>query len=310
MIDINPAKLLCSKRGDVVDEEYFGFVFLFENSSLIKKYGDDNCALFYLRSLSKPVQASLIQDFNAVEKLNLTQEEVAICCGSHSGTNKHVSLVDTILNKAGLDECQLLCPPATPLDTKDFDGNKKPICHNCSAKHTLMLALSKLNGWNLSNYTDVNHPLQKLIYERHIELSGALKAEISYDGCGTPVFALRVNEIARMFFNLFANYPFILNAMVNNPYIIGGLDRLDSEIIQLGEKNLVAKVGAGGFLLVYNIKEGKILIVKMSQNNNLPRRIVALNVLYKLGWIKQNPAPEHFSNDLGKVVGHYFCFVI
>ena len=307
MININPAKLLYSKRGNVIDEEYFGFIFLYDNFSLLKKIGQDNGAKFYLRSLSKPVQASIMQDFNVVEKLGLTQEEIAICCASHSGTNIHISLVRSILAKAGLDESFLLCPCATPLDIKDFDGIKKPIYHNCSAKHALMLAISKLNSWDLKKYTDVDHPLQKLIYKRHIELSGASKAGISYDGCSTPVFALSMSEIAQMFFNLFKKCDFITNAMLNNPYILGGNDRLDSEIIELGEKNLVAKVGAGGFLLVYNIKEDKILIIKMSQNNNLPRRIVALNILYEMGWIKENPAPEHFCNDIGKIVGDYVC---
>ena len=307
MINISPAKLLYTKRENIIDEEYFGFVFLYKEFSLIKKFGDDNDARFYLRSLSKPIQASLMQDFNLVEKLKLSAQEVAICCGSHSGTNLHVSLVRSILAKAGLDEDFLLCPSATPLDVKDFDGIKKPIYHNCSAKHALMLALSKLNGWSLNDYTDVNHPLQKLIYKRHIELSGALEAGISYDGCGTPVFALRVNEIACMFFNLFTNYPFILDAMVSNPYALGGYDRLDSEIIQLGEKNLVAKVGAGGFVVVHNIKENGILIIKMSQNNNFPRKIIALNALSQLGWINCNPAPSVYFNDLGKIVGDYVC---
>ena len=307
MIEINPAKLLYSKRGDVIDEEYFGFIFLYNNSSLIKNIGKDNGAQFYLRSLSKPVQASLMQDFNVVEKLDLTQEEIAICCASHSGTNIHVSLVRSILAKAGLDESYLLCPEAIPLDTKDFNGIKKPVYHNCSAKHALMLAVSKLNSWDLKSYTDINHPIQKLIYKRHIELSGASKAGISYDGCSTPVFALNMPEIAQMFFNLFKKYDFITNAMLNNPYILGGNDRLDSEIIALGEKKLVAKVGAGGFVLVYNIVEDKILIVKMSQNNNLPRRIVALNALYELSWINKNPSPVYLCNDLGKIVGDYVC---
>ena len=307
MININPAKLLYSKRGNVIDEEYFGFIFLYDNFSLLKKIGQDNGAKFYLRSLSKPVQASIMQDFNVVEKLGLTQEEIAICCASHSGTNIHISLVRSILAKAGLDESFLLCPCATPLDIKDFDGIKKPIYHNCSAKHALMLAISKLNSWDLKKYTDVDHPLQKMIFERHVCLSESKDIQVSFDGCGTPVFALSANNIAKMFFNLFKNYGYILKAMINNPYILGGFNRLDTEIIELGGKELVAKVGAGGFVLVYNIKEDKILIIKMSQNNNLPRRIIALNILHEMGWIKENPAPEHFFNDIGKIVGDYVC---
>ncbi len=307
MISIFPSKLLHSKRGDIIDEEYFGFIFLYENFKLLKKIGDDNSAQFYLRSLSKPVQASIMDDFDIVNKYKLSQKEIAITCASHSGTKVHVELIRSILDKFGLNENYLLCPSATPLDTRDFDGVKKPIYHNCSAKHALMLAISKVNNWNLSDYTSVSHPLQKLIYKRHLDLSGATDIQISSDGCGTPVFALKINEIAQMFFNLFKKYPLISNAMLNNPYIIGGYDRLDSEICELAKGKLIAKVGAGGFLLVYNVEQDMILIVKMSQNNNLQRRIVALNALFELGWIKNNPAPNKIYNDLGLAVGDYVC---
>lgn len=309
MIFINPAKLLYTTRKDVIDEEFFGFIFLYDNFSLLEKIGDDNGARFYLRSLSKPVQASLMADFNLVQYFGLTQQEIAITCASHSGTNVHVKLVHSILEKIGLNETFLLCPQAKPLDLVDFDGVEKSIYHNCSAKHALMLAICKYNNWSLPDYTSVSHPLQKLIYKRHLELSGAKSADISLDGCGTPVFALSIDEISKMFFNLFneEKYNFILSAMVNNPYIMGGNNRLDSEIIELGKKNLIAKVGAGGFILVYNIKEDKILIVKMSQNNNLPRRIIVLNALSELGWIDNNPAPKVFCNDLGQFVGNYVC---
>lgn len=306
---ISPYLLLSSVRNGVTDEQYFGFAFLFDNRSRISSYGKDNDAKFFLRSLSKPIQASLMQDFNLHNILNLTQKEIAICCASHSGTGVHVELIKNILKKSELDETFLKCPSAEPLDKCDFDGFKKAIYHNCSAKHAFMLSVCRYNNWNLNNYLDFDHPLQIMIKKRHLELSGAKEIETSLDGCGAPVFALSVNEIARMFFNFFNNekYAFIVDAIVNNPYEFGGCDRLDSEIVSLGASNLVAKVGAGGFVLIYNRKKDMILIVKMSQNNNLPRRVVALNALYQLGWIKKNPSPVEYFNDWGKKVGDYVC---
>lgn len=307
MINIKPENILYSLRNNVVDEQFFGFIVLYENFSCIKKIGDDNNAPFYLRSLSKPVQASLIQDFNIIERLNFSCEEIAICCGSHCGTNFHVNLVRSILSKVGLSENHLLCPVAEPLDKRDYDGIKRSVYNNCSAKHALMLAICKLNNWDLSSYCDISHPLQKMIFKRHLDLSLADKIPISSDGCGTPVFALNFNEIAHMFFNLFHKYDFILSSLIKCPYAFGGYGRLDTEIIELGRFNLVAKVGAGGFVLIYNIKEDKIFIVKMSQNNNHARRIVTLNALYQLGWIDSNPVPMQYCNDLGEIVGDYIC---
>lgn len=309
MPNITPHLLLSSFRNRVIDEQYFGFAFLFDNCSCISSYGKDNGSKFFLRSLSKPVQASLMQDFDLHNALKLSQKEIAICCASHSGTGVHIELVKNILKKSKLDETFLKCPPAEPLDKKDYDGFKKPIYHNCSAKHALMLAICKCNNWSLDNYLDFDHPLQIMIKNRHLELSGAKEIEISLDGCGAPVFALTISEIAKMFFNFLNDekYAFILNAIVNNPYEFGGNDRLDSEIVSLGASNLVAKVGAGGFVLVYNREKDMILIVKMSQNNNLPRRIITLNALYQLGWIGQNPSPVEYFNDWGKKVGDYVC---
>ena len=303
------APLVYSKRKRAIDEVYFGCAFLYNNFSLIQKIGDDKDESFFMRSLSKPLQASIIADFNLVAHLDLTDKEIAICCASHSGTNEHITLVRSILNKAGLDETCLKCPSAAPLDMRDFDGIKKPIYHNCSAKHALMLSVSKLNGWDLASYLDISHPVQKLIYKRHLELSGTKSAQISLDGCGTPVFAFKINEIAKMFFNFFneQKYSFIKEAMVKNPYIAGGSNRLDSEIMTIGKGTLAAKVGAGGFVLIYNIIKDEILIIKMSQNNNLPRRIAALNALYELKWIDKNPAPLDFYNDWGEKIGNYAC---
>lgn len=299
--------LVCSKRDDVWDEAYFGCAFLYDKSSLLKRVGDDRGASFFMRSLSKPLQASLIYDFDAVSRLSLTPCEIAICCGSHGGTNEHIKLVESVLNKAGLSGSYLKCPAAKPLDERDFDGRIMPVYNNCSAKHALMLALCVLNDWDLSSYTDISHPLQQLIYRRHLELCHAKEAKISYDGCGTPVFAFKINEIAEMFFNFFNDkkYLFIREAMLDNPYIFGGEGRLDTKVIELGKKNLLAKVGAGGFVLVFNIKENKILIVKMAQNNNLPREIALLNTLYELKWIDNNPAPVHFYNDCARCLGDY-----
>ena len=93
--------LVYSTREQVIDEVYFGCAFLFDEFSLLKKFGDDAQKSFFMRSLSKPVQASIITDFNLISQLNLTDEEIAICCASHTGTKTHTALVRSILNKAG-----------------------------------------------------------------------------------------------------------------------------------------------------------------------------------------------------------------
>ena len=248
-------------------------------------------------------------DCNIINDFKLTQKELAIFCASHAGDTIHLNILKNILKKHKLKTSDLNIKAINPLDLRHFKGKKTKLHNNCSAKHALMLSVSKLNGWDLASYLDISHPVQKLIYKRHLELSGTKSAQISLDGCGTPVFAFKINEIAKMFFNFFneQKYSFIKEAMVKNPYIAGGSNRLDSEIMTIGKGTLAAKVGAGGFVLIYNIIKDEILIIKMSQNNNLPRRIAALNALYELKWIDKNPAPLDFYNDWGEKIGNYAC---
>ncbi len=308
MIQIYPKKLLYSLRNDVIDEEFFGFIIHYKNFSRNKSFGDDNNAKFFLRSLSKPIQSSLMADFNTHKFFNFNEKEIAITCASHSGLKMHVDLVQSILNKINLKEENLLCPLAYPLDKSDYKDEAR-IYHNCSAKHALMLALCVQNSLDIKNYTDNNHPLQKLMYEKHIELANAEDISISKDGCNTPVFALSMDETALAFFNLFNNekYSFIKNAMLNNPNLIGGLDRLDSFIMRESNGDLIAKVGANGFILIYNNVCDEILIIKMSQNNMPQREIIALNALHQLKWLNDNKAQDKVYNSLNIEVAKYCC---
>ena len=50
-----------------------------------KKTDDISSYPYYMRSCAKPLQATLLVDCNA----DLTEEELALCCGSHSGEECH-----------------------------------------------------------------------------------------------------------------------------------------------------------------------------------------------------------------------------
>ena len=309
MNSLKPYKLLYSAREDVVDEEFFGFVYLFDKNKLLSKFGEDFNSPFFLRSLSKPIQASLGVDLGTFDYYNFSDEQKAITCGSHSGTKLHCALVEDILKKAGLTKDELKCPKTAPLDLIDFDGEKTALCNNCSAKHALMLAICKQMGWDIENYCDISHPLQQLIYKKHLKYTHNDNIPVSKDGCSTPVFAMKAAEIANMFFDFFhcEKYKNLFNSVIKFPYEFGGNDRLDSEVITLGKGNLFAKVGAGGFLLVYNFNEDKIFIIKMSQNNNFARRLVVLKVLDELNWIDNNAASYDLVNGFNDIVGKYYC---
>lgn len=303
-------------RGDFIDQRYFAIVSVFkeEDGFLQEKAlcGEHNNYPFFLRSLLKPIQASITADFNTKECFNFSDEEIAIMQASHAGEKIHTDLVLSILSKAGLDETYLKCPEIPPLNPDVLKNNAAPekIHNNCSAKHAMMLAVSKQLEFPLDSYTNVNHPLQKLIYEKICKLSEYNNPPQAYDGCTLPVWGLPFKNIAKAFFKLYQDkkYEFLKTAYMKNPYIIGGTDnaglRQDTLIMKLNP-DLISKTGAGGFLSIYNNKTNEFLLIKMSQDNNKARLLLAASLLKQLGWIETNPADYNFYSENNEPVGIY-----
>ena len=187
-----------------------------------------------------------------------------------------------------------------------FLENEKPnVFHNnCSGKHAMMLGLCVINGWSLSDYDDINHPLQKLIKEKIYDLCD-LKTEypITTDGCGVPIYSMPLFNIVKGYLNLFcnSNYEKITNAFLNHPYIIGGANRTDTKIIE-NTKSIVAKVGAGGLCVVVNIEKEEGFVVKICDADMKAREFVVANTLKNLHW-GEIPVDRTIKTLHGQIVG-------
>ncbi len=254
------------------------------------KTGGEN--IYYLRSCAKPLQASLMLDFDIPQIFKLTSEEIALTCASHAGENVHVRLAESLLTKFGLKLSDLKCGVHPPISkNSDFDLKIRGIApnelyNNCVGKHLLFLAISKANGWDLKTYDLPEHPLQQLVKKRINELCNINKDyPVTKDGCGVPILSMPLNNIVQGYKNLFSNpkYEIIKNAFLKHPYIIGGENRLDTEIMEANKK-LIAKVGAGGLCIIYNTKSEECIGVKVKDCSMEARRIAALEYLNSLGW--------------------------
>ena len=123
-----------------------------------KKTDDISSYPYYMRSCAKPLQATLLVDCNA----DLTEEELALCCGSHSGEECHLEVAYRIMKKFGITENMLKCGIHAPLSRTMQDkmllrGEKPTQIHNnCSGKHLGFLVLYKINGWDVENYYELN----------------------------------------------------------------------------------------------------------------------------------------------------------
>ena len=306
----SPEKLVKYVRDGLVEQEHFGYVVLADKNRVLEYTGECGNQPFYLRSCAKPLQASLLIDFGMDKFFNLSEQEIAICCASHSGEKIHTDLVDSIINKIGLDSTYLKCGIHPPLSKTEQNRmlleNESPnVYHNnCSGKHAMMLGLCVMNGWDLMTYDDVNHPLQKMIKQKIYELC-EVKSDypVTTDGCGVPIFSVPLPNMVRGFLNVFCNpvYEKIKNAFLNNPYVIGGEDRTDTKIIE-ATSNIVAKVGAGGLCVVVNTEKEEGFVVKICDCDMKAREIVVADTLKNLHW-GEVPTDKTIKTLHGQIVG-------
>ena len=302
------AKLIEYRRNNLSEQIHTGIILHMNRNKIITQTGNDNGYKFYHRSCMKPLQIATLIDLEIDKKINLTDEEIAICSASHAGEMLHQEMVLSILKKTGYKEDDLLCPPLLPLSKKEQRRliiNQLPIRkihNNCSGKHSAMLAICKEKGYKTENYKDYNHPLTNIILNKVCELCETSKDNviISKDGCGLPVIATSLYELGKGYLNLFCNpkYKRIKQSFLNNPYLIGGDGRLDTEIIKASKGKLIAKVGAGGLCTVVNTEKEECLIVKIADSNMEARSICVTESIKQLKW------PENikdFSDHLDKI---------
>ncbi len=305
-----PELLIKCERDELVDEEHFGFIVLSNKNKAFDFTGETNNYPFYLRSCAKPLQASLVIDYEMDKFYDMTDEEIAICCASHTGEEIHVNTARKLLNKIGLDESYLKCGLHKPLSKTEQSKmllNSTPVNilhNNCSGKHIMMLGLCKMKNWDIETYYLPEHPLQKAIKTKIYDLCKVQKNyPVTTDGCGVPIVSMPLTNMLQGYLNLFTNpkYERIKNAFLKHPYIIGGEDRTDTKIIEHSD-GIIAKVGAGGLCVVVNSKTEEAFVVKISDCDMKARELVVIQVLKNLHW-----ADIEIDTDVktinGKIVG-------
>ena len=305
-----PQILLTTYRNNVQDCSYYGSVYIANTKSVYFNTGFKPEHTFFMRSLAKPLQASVMCDCNITEDFKLKNVELAVMSASHSGSPKHIAILKELMKRFKIKYSDLELEAILPLDTRKFKGKPAKLHNNCSGKHIMMILMCKYLGFKVSGYTNENHPLQKLIKAKQEELSGEYNGILSYDGCSTPLWSISANGIIRAYFNLFSHekYSKIIKPAIKYPDIFGGYDRLDSDLIKLGKGNIYSKVGANGFVIVYNFNKNEILLLKLTQNNNPVRKLIVSDLLNKLGWL--NCTTEEYEYNQKKVPVAKYCYEI
>ena len=256
-------------RGDIVESLHFGAIAVMEaTGKLAAWYGDPGLVTF-TRSSAKPFQALPFLEYGGMAHYGLTLQEVALLCASHSGTDEHLAVVRSIQTKTKVNESDLMCGTHTVYDRRTAEAMRArgesptPNRHNCSGKHTGMLAFSNLLG--IQNdpegmpYIDPHHPVQRRILTTFAEISSINPSDIhiGIDGCSAPNFALPLKNTALAFARLCQpdGLPekraeacrLITKAMLTYPDMIGGPDNFDTDLMEASQGRVICKGGAEGF---------------------------------------------------------------
>ena len=252
-------------RGNIVESVHYGAVAVANARGELVAWWGNPQAVTFLRSSAKPFQALPLLESGAAERLGLSPKQLAVICASHGGTDEHVATVASVQARAGVSEKDLLCgvhpphDPATARRMKEAGEAPTPNRHNCSGKHTGMLALARFLGESTDDYIDPAHPVQRRILATFAEMCAVepLQVEIGIDGCSVPTFAVPLQAAAGAYARLAdpsalgdtraAACRRVFAAMVAHPEMVGGPGRFDTVLMRAAEGEMVVKGGAEGY---------------------------------------------------------------
>jgi L-asparaginase II len=255
-------------RSGVEESVHLGDVAVCDPTGHLMAWAGDPEWRAFGRSSLKPVQAAV--SLEAIGE-DLPDVELAVMCGSHTGEPVHVETVARVLKRAGLDFSALRLPADWPFDRETVVSEPRPEYHNCSGKHAGMVLASARKDWDLNTYPRHDHPLQTRIRAAVLELAGSDNAQVGVDGCGLPVYALSLTELATMYARvvrpkeaspLRRELGRVCEAMLAEPYLVGGKGRVATALMQAC-RSLVVKGGAEGLICAGALVPGLGIAVKV-----------------------------------------------
>lgn len=295
--------------------------------AVIERAGEIDSPVF-LRSAAKPFIAATAIEAGVRERFDLEPREIAVMAASHSGQPFHVRAVLSILQKIGMDVSALQCGIQTPYDETAAkalaDAGEEPTAlhNNCSGKHAGILALCLAIGADPTTYLSAQNPAQRRILEFCARLSDddASSWPVGVDGCGIPVYATSLRNAATSWARLATlsgigaqdarALRIVRDAMLAHPEYVAGTGQFDTQLIIVGDGNIVSKAGAEGVHGVAAISQGYGFVSKVLDGASRARGPSSISVLRRMGVLgeRQAGALVRFArppvyNRAGKIVG-------
>jgi L-asparaginase II len=276
-----PLTVVC--RGGTVESLHSGSIAVVDRSGRLLYAAGDPQTLTFTRSALKPLQALPFVAASGVERFGYTMPEVALLCASHSGEPRHVEAAADMLAKAGNTAADLQCGTHPPLQ---FDARGEvpppppysPLAHNCSGKHSGMLAHCVACGYDKRDYLAFDHPLQQAIRGAVAAFTDVPEEALvaGVDGCSAPNYAIPLARLALAFARLaaadvdaqFGCAPRTLaDAMSRHPEMVSGERRSDLALARAGRGDWVCKIGAEGVQAIGIRSRGWGIAIKIADGN-------------------------------------------
>jgi len=296
--DARHAPLAAVTRGDMVESLHVGSVAVVDRHGRLLHSAGDPAFPTMTRSALKPFQAMPFVAAGGIDRFGYSAAQVALLCASHSGEPRHVAAVADMLAKAGNSERDLQCGTHAP-GYHELRGELpppppySPLAHNCSGKHSGMLAYCVLCGLPRETYLASDHPLQQAIRRAVAHFTATPESELvaGIDGCSAPNYAVPLHRLALGFARLAARHdddrygraPRILaDAMTAHPEMVSGEGRTDLELMRAGRGDWVTKIGAEGVQGIGIRGAGIGIAIKVADGSKRALRPIIVSVLEQL----------------------------
>ncbi|MEP3633788.1 MAG: asparaginase [Shimia thalassica] len=300
-------------RGPFLESMHSGHAVVCDDTGQIVESWGDPEAVVLPRSSSKMLQALPLLESGAAADAGLTDEQLALACASHNGSEIHSVRVKAWLEALGKSDEDFRCGPQEPRDIAVRDAlirEDKPVCryhNNCSGKHSGFLTLTKyLNAG--PDYVAVDHPVQKAVKAAFEEVTQEDTPGYGIDGCSAPNFATTMHGMARaMAFFAGANpdggaresaAAKLTRAMATYPELVAGEGRACTDLMRAMDHKVAVKTGAEAYFIAIVPEKKMGVAVKILDGSTRGAECAIASILVRLGVLDPaHPLAQKYINS-------------
>lgn len=288
-------------RGEAIEAWHAASVAVVDGTGRLSHTFGDPALATLARSSIKPFQSLALVTSGAADAFRLSNEELAIACASHSGSDEHVRVVSGLLEKAKASPADLKCGAHLPIGfrvsgkTPSASEAADPLRNACSGKHAAFLVLSRHLEAPMADYLEPDGAVQRSVRAGLALGLGVDAAHLprGIDGCSAPNYALPLEALARGMLRLarpeagpaelLLAFTRIRNAMLAHPLLVSGERRFDYELMNAYPHNCVSKVGAEGLQLIAFRDPPLALAMKLHDGTERALPTICVSLLTQLG---------------------------